>query len=259
MSNMSCGSILKHAGLMNRRNLLSKQQHGSTTGVSVSFSSRVFPFPGSAVRVGQEEKPQQQQKGATQYCTNQKHFACYRQLRHRSFQAYLHQSSAESSSSSLATFSSTPNTAADGKEVPFLTPRVEDLYKRITLLDKEEVYKVGEAVLDIIEKPVTPGNEFYYNGFGLEGDDSGTGSVSEGQEEVQEAVKDVFDLKLAGFDAKGKIKVIKEVRALLGLGLKEAKEMVEGAPKVIQKNLKKEAAEEIKGKLEAVGAKIELV
>jgi large subunit ribosomal protein L7/L12 len=71
--------------------------------------------------------------------------------------------------------------------------------------------------------------------------------------------KTIFDLKLVGFDAKAKIKVIKEVRAIAGLGLKEAKELVESAPKVIQKDLKQEKADELKAQLEAVGAEIELV
>ena len=78
-----------------------------------------------------------------------------------------------------------------------------------------------------------------------------------GAEEAEE--KTIFDLKLVGFDAKAKIKVIKEVRTIAGLGLKEAKEMVEGAPKVIQKELKQEKAEELKTQLEAVGAQVELV
>ncbi len=60
-------------------------------------------------------------------------------------------------------------------------------------------------------------------------------------------------------DAGGnKIGVIKEVRAITGLGLKEAKDLVEGAPKNIKENAPKAEAEEIKKKLEAAGAKIEL-
>jgi large subunit ribosomal protein L7/L12 len=72
-------------------------------------------------------------------------------------------------------------------------------------------------------------------------------------------VKTVFDLKLVGFDAKAKIKVIKEVRAIAGLGLKEAKEMVESAPKVISRDLKQEKADELKAQLEAIGAQVEIV
>ncbi len=55
-----------------------------------------------------------------------------------------------------------------------------------------------------------------------------------------------------------KIAVIKEVRAITGLGLKEAKDMVDGAPKDVKENVKKDEAEEIKKKLEAAGATVEL-
>ena len=55
-----------------------------------------------------------------------------------------------------------------------------------------------------------------------------------------------------------KINVIKEVRAITGLGLKEAKDLVEGAPKEVKAGVNKKEAEEIKSKLEAAGAKVEL-
>jgi len=55
-----------------------------------------------------------------------------------------------------------------------------------------------------------------------------------------------------------KINVIKEVRAITGLGLKEAKELVEGAPKDVKADVSKDEAEELKGKLEAAGAGVEL-
>jgi large subunit ribosomal protein L7/L12 len=77
-------------------------------------------------------------------------------------------------------------------------------------------------------------------------------------EQVEEE-KTLFDVKLVGFDAKAKIKVIKEVRAIGGLGLKEAKELVESAPKVIQKDLSQEKADELKAQLEAIGAQVEIV
>eukprot|EP00975_Prorocentrum_lima_P027638 5809505-Prorocentrum_lima.AAC.1 len=61
--------------------------------------------------------------------------------------------------------------------------------------------------------------------------DEDVGGGDGGGEKVEEVVeKTVFDLKLTGFDAKAKIKVIKEIRGLTSLGLKEAKELVEGAP-----------------------------
>ena len=69
--------------------------------------------------------------------------------------------------------------------------------------------------------------------------------------------KDEFDVILA--EAGGnKIAVIKEVRAITGLGLKEAKELVESAPKAVKEAAAKDEAEEIKKKLEAAGAKAEL-
>ena len=61
-----------------------------------------------------------------------------------------------------------------------------------------------------------------------------------------------FDLELSAIDATQKIKIIKEVRAILGLGLKEAKDLVEGAPCTVKKAVKKVEAEELKGKLEKV-------
>ena len=77
---------------------------------------------------------------------------------------------------------------------------------------------------------------------------------------VEEVVEEVavekthFDVELSSFDAKAKIKVIKEIRGLLGLGLKEAKEMVESSPQWIKKELPKEEAEELCAKLTALGA-----
>ena len=66
-----------------------------------------------------------------------------------------------------------------------------------------------------------------------------------------------FDVVLASFGAK-KINVIKEVRAITGLGLKDAKDLVEAAPKVVKEGVDKATAEELKGKLEAAGATVEL-
>ncbi len=66
-----------------------------------------------------------------------------------------------------------------------------------------------------------------------------------------------FTVVLAATGEK-KIEVIKEVRALTGLGLKEAKDLVEGAPKAVKEGVNKEEAEKIKATLEKVGAKVEL-
>ena len=69
--------------------------------------------------------------------------------------------------------------------------------------------------------------------------------------------KDEFTIMLTAAGDK-KINVIKEVRAVTALGLKEAKDLVEGAPKEVKAGVPKKEAEEIKAKLEAAGAKVEL-
>jgi len=70
------------------------------------------------------------------------------------------------------------------------------------------------------------------------------------------AEKDAFTVMLTAIGDK-KINVIKEVRAITGLGLKEAKDLVEGAPKPVKEDVAKDEAEEIKGKLEEAGASVE--
>ncbi len=72
-----------------------------------------------------------------------------------------------------------------------------------------------------------------------------------------EEVKDSFDVILADAGA-NKIAVIKEVRAITGLGLPESKAFVESAPKAVKEKVKKEEAEALKAQLEAAGAKVEL-
>lgn len=71
------------------------------------------------------------------------------------------------------------------------------------------------------------------------------------------AEKDEFEVVLASAGA-SKINVIKEVRAITGLGLKEAKDIVDGAPKTLKENVAKAEAEEMKAKLEEAGATVEL-
>ncbi len=79
--------------------------------------------------------------------------------------------------------------------------------------------------------------------------DAGAGAAAEEQTE--------FDVILAGAGDQ-KIKVIKEVRAITSLGLKEAKELVEGAPQPVKEGVTKEEAEEIKAKIEGVGGSVEI-
>ena len=81
---------------------------------------------------------------------------------------------------------------------------------------------------------------------------AGAAPVAEAVEE-----KEYFDVVLASFGEK-KINVIKEVRAMTGLGLKEAKDLVEGAPNVVKEGVNKDEADALKKKLEDVGASVEL-
>ena len=78
-----------------------------------------------------------------------------------------------------------------------------------------------------------------------------------GTEAAAAEEKDEFDVELVSAGS-SKVKVIKVVREITGLGLKEAKEMVDSAPKVIKEGASKAEAEEIKGKLEAEGAEVNL-
>eukprot|EP00429_Kryptoperidinium_foliaceum_P054219 CAMPEP_0176092332 /NCGR_PEP_ID=MMETSP0120_2-20121206/46255_1 /TAXON_ID=160619 /ORGANISM="Kryptoperidinium foliaceum, Strain CCMP 1326" /LENGTH=198 /DNA_ID=CAMNT_0017426243 /DNA_START=113 /DNA_END=705 /DNA_ORIENTATION=+ len=120
--------------------------------------------------------------------------------------------------------------------VSLSSPKLDKLYQDITKLNEEEVHVLGALIMQVLGRKLFPG-EF---GRGLEGLDIPIAAAAEEEEEKVE--KTTFNVKLMGFDAKAKIKVIKEVRAIAGLGLKEAKELVESAPKVIGKDLKQDKA-----------------
>ncbi|RKU23825.1 50S ribosomal protein L7/L12 [Candidatus Poribacteria bacterium] len=83
-------------------------------------------------------------------------------------------------------------------------------------------------------------------------------AAADGEEAAEVEEKTEFDVQLKDFGSK-KIPVIKEVRAITGLGLKEAKEKVESAPVVIQEGIAKEEAEKTKEQLEALGAEVEII
>ena len=100
------------------------------------------------------------------------------------------------------------------------------------------------------------------------GGGGGGAQVSGGAQEAKKEEKKVeevkvekthFDVELTSFDAANKIKVIKEIRAIKGLGLKEAKELVEAAPQWIGKELPKEEAEQLIEKMTAAGAVLKMV
>lgn len=94
----------------------------------------------------------------------------------------------------------------------------------------------------------------------INGMKGGGGAGGEAEEVVEAKVQDAFSLKITvAVDAKVKIKVIKEVRSITGLGLKEAKDLVEKAPCIVKDGLKKEEADSLLKVLVEAGAVVELV
>ena len=94
--------------------------------------------------------------------------------------------------------------------------------------------------------------------FGVEAIAMGAPAAGAGAAAAEVEEKTEFDVVLASFDASAKIKVIKAVREITGLGLADAKAVVEAAPKAIKEGVSKDEAEQLKAKLEEVGAKVEL-
>ena len=115
-------------------------------------------------------------------------------------------------------------------------------FKEMTLLELSEFIKQFEETFDVTAAAAAPVMMAAAGGGG-------------GGEEAEEQTE--FDVILTGAGDK-KIQVIKEVRALTNLGLKEAKDLVEGAPKPVKENIPKAEAEAIKKKLEDGGAKVSL-
>eukprot|EP00555_Chaetoceros_dichaeta_P003630 CAMPEP_0198249660 /NCGR_PEP_ID=MMETSP1447-20131203/1114_1 /TAXON_ID=420782 /ORGANISM="Chaetoceros dichaeta, Strain CCMP1751" /LENGTH=189 /DNA_ID=CAMNT_0043934343 /DNA_START=34 /DNA_END=603 /DNA_ORIENTATION=+ len=134
---------------------------------------------------------------------------------------------------------------------PFQYAKAEKVFQQMTPLNREEISTIGELINEKLGIEITEFDETRAVGV------ADGGGVEE--EEAQVEIKTSFELKLTGFEAKSKIKVIKEIRAITSLGLKDAKAMVEAAPKVVLKDIKMEKAEELKLKLEKVGAKVEIL
>ena len=119
-----------------------------------------------------------------------------------------------------------------------ITAMVEEV-KTLTVLELSEFVKALEE-------------EFGVSAAAMAAPAAGGGAAEAAAEKTE------FDVVLAGFDAAAKIKVIKAVREITGLGLAEAKAAVEGAPKTLKEAISKDEAEELKKKLEEAGAKVEL-
>jgi large subunit ribosomal protein L7/L12 len=126
-------------------------------------------------------------------------------------------------------------------KVPEKFKKIVDEVEKMTILDLSELVKVLEEKFGVSPMMAMP--------------QMAGGAAGEGAAVKEEKTSFNVELKSAG---EQKIQVIKVVREITGLGLKEAKDIVDGAPKVVKENLKKEEAEELKKKLEASGATVEL-
>eukprot|EP00551_Chaetoceros_affinis_P005385 CAMPEP_0203665798 /NCGR_PEP_ID=MMETSP0090-20130426/2961_1 /ASSEMBLY_ACC=CAM_ASM_001088 /TAXON_ID=426623 /ORGANISM="Chaetoceros affinis, Strain CCMP159" /LENGTH=245 /DNA_ID=CAMNT_0050529483 /DNA_START=60 /DNA_END=797 /DNA_ORIENTATION=- len=153
-----------------------------------------------------------------------------------------------------ATSSDTNDNINEQEEYVFKHPKSQEIFEKLNKLQLEEVRTVVELMYEKMGVTITEGDKLRAKG----GRPVAMASSGDAEEAEVKVEKTHFDLKLSGFDAKSKIKVIKEVRAISGLGLKEAKELVEGVPKVVKKDLKLEEAEELKKRLEDIGATVEL-
>jgi large subunit ribosomal protein L7/L12 len=125
------------------------------------------------------------------------------------------------------------------------TEELLDAFKELTLIELSEFVKAFEETFEVTAAaPVA-----------VAGAAPAAGGAGGAAEEVEE--KDSFDVILEAAGDK-KIQVIKEVRALTSLGLKEAKDLVDGAPKPVLEKVNKEAADKAKAQLEGAGASVTL-
>lgn len=110
----------------------------------------------------------------------------------------------------------------------------------------------GLKVLELSELVHALEEEFGVSAAAMAAPAAGAGAAAAVEEKTE------FDVILAGFDASAKIKVIKVIRELTGLGLADAKAFVESAPKPVKEGISKDEAEELKKKIEDVGGKVEV-
>ncbi len=130
-------------------------------------------------------------------------------------------------------------------KVPAKFKKIIEEIESMSVLDLSELVKILEEKFGVSPTPA----------FGVVG--APTASVGAGDATTEEETKDSFSIVLkSGGDQK--IQVIKVIREVLGLGLKEAKDVVDAAPKTLKEGLKKTEVDELKKKLEEAGATVEL-
>lgn len=129
-----------------------------------------------------------------------------------------------------------------------------------TIEVSDELKSIGDQIAGLTLKDAKSLSDYLKDAHGIEAAAGGAvmmaGVGGPGGEEAAEEQTE-FEVVMTGFGDK-KIAVIKEVRAITGLGLKEAKDMTEGVPSKIKEGVSKEDAEEAKKKLEAAGATVEI-
>jgi large subunit ribosomal protein L7/L12 len=126
---------------------------------------------------------------------------------------------------------------------------IKDIGDRIAALTVSKAVELGDYLEEVHKiKPAAGGVVMAAGG-------GGGGGVAVAEKPAE---KTEFTVQLDGFDAAKKINVIKVVREITGLGLKEAKDLVEGAPKPVKENISKDEAEKFKKQLEEGGAKVSL-
>ncbi|XXG65680.1 hypothetical protein AAC387_Pa05g3314 [Persea americana] len=129
--------------------------------------------------------------------------------------------------------------------------RLVDEIAGLTLVEVADLSSIMMKKLGMKEPPVVG---VMKPGSGVAGMAGGKAQAAAKEEKKPE--KTVFELRLDGYDAASKIKIIKEVRSFTDLGLKEAKDLVEKTPAVIKRGVSKEEGEQIIEKLKALGAKV---
>jgi len=127
-------------------------------------------------------------------------------------------------------------------QVPEKFKKLVDEIEKMSVLDLSELVKVLEEKFGVSAMAAMP---------------MMTGGAVAGEAGAEKAEKTAFNVELKATGDQ-KIQVIKVIGEITGLGLKESKAIVDGVPKVIKENVKKEEAEELKTKLEGVGATVEL-
>ncbi|BFZ53406.1 54S ribosomal protein L12, mitochondrial [Savitreella phatthalungensis] len=146
------------------------------------------------------------------------------------------------------------NSSATAGSSTGTSSKIDEIVNQIstlTLLETSELVGALKSRLNITEVAMPAG--------GGGGGAAAAPAAEEAAKPVEkEAEKTVFNLKLESFDAAAKAKVIREVKAALGLNLVDAKKFVEAAPKVLKEGVTKDDAEKIKKALEAAGAVVKL-